>query len=241
MSFHHRFRADPSSHSLPSVSDVKSTPEGGIAGGAAGVGNATSGSVTDQLTRQHRMTFDEASLILNVKKDADLQQVMKASQAQPIAFEALSNAVPCRITSTSSRPTLLHPNRRSLSNPSAGTHRSPLTHTICNRRLYGPRSDGKQSSRRLESLRRIRHRKRRHHHHPDRHQTLPLLQADPDFCIGSLGRRGHFGDDASAAMYYFIVLFLHLIRLPHSDIIQHQKRVPSTPFDAASTLDPYPV
>ncbi|KAJ2918511.1 hypothetical protein MD484_g1882, partial [Candolleomyces efflorescens] len=57
--------------------NVKSTPEGAIAGDAAGVGHATSGSPTDQLTRQHRMTLDEASLILNVKKDSPLEQVLK--------------------------------------------------------------------------------------------------------------------------------------------------------------------
>lgn len=58
--------------------NVKHRPEGAIAGDAAGVGNATSGSVTDQLTRQHRMTLDEAQLILNVKKDADLEAVLKS-------------------------------------------------------------------------------------------------------------------------------------------------------------------
>ncbi|TEB37557.1 hypothetical protein FA13DRAFT_1621883, partial [Coprinellus micaceus] len=50
---------------------------GVIAGDAAGVGNATSGSFTDKLTREHRMTLDEASLILNVKKDTPLEQILK--------------------------------------------------------------------------------------------------------------------------------------------------------------------
>ncbi|KAJ3509713.1 hypothetical protein NMY22_g16202 [Coprinellus aureogranulatus] len=57
--------------------NVKSAPEGAIAGDAAGVGNATSGSITDKLTREHRMTLDEAGLILNVKKDTPLEQVLK--------------------------------------------------------------------------------------------------------------------------------------------------------------------
>lgn len=36
--------------------------------GAAGAGNATTGnSVTDGLSRMHRMTLDEAKLILNLK------------------------------------------------------------------------------------------------------------------------------------------------------------------------------
>lgn len=46
---------------------------------AAGVGHATSGSPTDQLTRLHRMTVDEAQLILNVKRDDAMEQVMKVS------------------------------------------------------------------------------------------------------------------------------------------------------------------
>jgi hypothetical protein len=46
---------------------------------AAGVGHATSGSPTDQLTRSHRMTVDEAQLILNVKRDDAMEQVMKVS------------------------------------------------------------------------------------------------------------------------------------------------------------------
>jgi mitochondrial import inner membrane translocase subunit TIM16 len=45
----------------------------------AGVGNATSGSLTDQLTRQHRMTLDEAHLILNVKRGEDMSVVLKVS------------------------------------------------------------------------------------------------------------------------------------------------------------------
>jgi hypothetical protein len=65
--------------------DVKSTPEGAIAGDAAGVGHATSGSATDQLTRQHRMTLDEASLILNVKKDSPLEQILKVRFQPPYA------------------------------------------------------------------------------------------------------------------------------------------------------------
>ena len=43
----------------------------------AGVGNATSASPTDQLTRQHRMTLDEAQLILNVKRGDPMEQVLK--------------------------------------------------------------------------------------------------------------------------------------------------------------------
>ena len=49
-----------------------------MAGGdVAGLKNATSQSITDQLTRQHRMTLDEAELILNVKREAEMEQVLK--------------------------------------------------------------------------------------------------------------------------------------------------------------------
>ncbi|TFK22580.1 protein transporter [Coprinopsis marcescibilis] len=57
--------------------NVKSSQQAALASDAAGVGNATSTSPTDQLTRQHRMTIDEAQLILNVKKDTPMEQVLK--------------------------------------------------------------------------------------------------------------------------------------------------------------------
>ncbi|GJJ06560.1 hypothetical protein Clacol_000753 [Clathrus columnatus] len=43
----------------------------------AGVSNAVSGSVTDKLTREHRMTLDEAHLVLNTKKDQPIEQIIK--------------------------------------------------------------------------------------------------------------------------------------------------------------------
>ncbi|PPQ80046.1 hypothetical protein CVT24_006512 [Panaeolus cyanescens] len=58
------------------VKNAKYTPQG-VVGDASGVGNATSGSPTDQLTRQHRMTLDEAQLILNVKRDDQLETILK--------------------------------------------------------------------------------------------------------------------------------------------------------------------
>jgi hypothetical protein len=48
-------------------------------GEAAGLGNATSSSLTDRLTREHKMTVDEAQLILNVKRDASLEDIVKVS------------------------------------------------------------------------------------------------------------------------------------------------------------------
>lgn len=48
-----------------------------MGGDAAGVGNANTGSMTDQLTRQYRMTLDEANLILNVKREDSMEQILK--------------------------------------------------------------------------------------------------------------------------------------------------------------------
>jgi len=59
------------------ISDAKNSPQAAMGTDAAGVGHATSGSPTDQLTRQHRMTLDEAQLILNVKRGEVLEAVMK--------------------------------------------------------------------------------------------------------------------------------------------------------------------
>ncbi|OBZ70657.1 Mitochondrial import inner membrane translocase subunit tim16 [Grifola frondosa] len=44
-------------------------------GDIAGVGNATSGSATDRLTRELRMTVDEARLILNTKKEDPMEKI----------------------------------------------------------------------------------------------------------------------------------------------------------------------
>ena len=49
--------------------DVKHRPEAVMGGDVSGLQTATSGSLTDRLTREHRMTLDEARLILNLKKE----------------------------------------------------------------------------------------------------------------------------------------------------------------------------
>jgi hypothetical protein len=67
-------------HSNSSVNistDAKTSPQGVLGNDVAGVGNANSGSAADQLTRQHRMTLDEAQLILNVKRETPMEQIMK--------------------------------------------------------------------------------------------------------------------------------------------------------------------
>ncbi|KAI6033003.1 hypothetical protein F5J12DRAFT_194068 [Pisolithus orientalis] len=59
------------------VKNAKHSPQGGIASDITGVRNATSTSVTDKLTREHRMTLDEAHLILNVKRGEAMEQILK--------------------------------------------------------------------------------------------------------------------------------------------------------------------
>ncbi|KII92252.1 hypothetical protein PLICRDRAFT_50668 [Plicaturopsis crispa FD-325 SS-3] len=58
------------------VKNAKQTPQA-LGADVAGVGNATSGSLTDKLTREHRMTLDEAQLILNVKRGDGIESIMK--------------------------------------------------------------------------------------------------------------------------------------------------------------------
>ncbi|KAF8608737.1 hypothetical protein BDV93DRAFT_518799 [Ceratobasidium sp. AG-I] len=61
--------------------NARHRPAGGLEGEAAGLGNATSGSSTDKATREHKMTLDEAQLILNVKSDAPLDEIVKRYEA----------------------------------------------------------------------------------------------------------------------------------------------------------------
>ncbi|KAF8919950.1 hypothetical protein CPB85DRAFT_734286 [Mucidula mucida] len=62
------------------VKNAKTAPQAGMGADVAGVGNARSGSLTDQLTRQHRMTLDEAHLILNTKSESTLESVLQINQ-----------------------------------------------------------------------------------------------------------------------------------------------------------------
>ncbi|KXN90652.1 Mitochondrial import inner membrane translocase subunit tim-16, partial [Leucoagaricus sp. SymC.cos] len=59
------------------VKNAKHSPAAAMGSDVAGVGNATSGSVTDNLTREHRMTLDEAHLILNLKRDDEMEKILK--------------------------------------------------------------------------------------------------------------------------------------------------------------------
>ncbi|EST09547.1 Mitochondrial import inner membrane translocase subunit Tim16 [Kalmanozyma brasiliensis GHG001] len=51
------------------------------AAGAAGVGSGSAASPSDQLTRTHRMTLDEAKLILNLKQDVSAAGLSKSAPA----------------------------------------------------------------------------------------------------------------------------------------------------------------
>jgi len=64
--------------------DAKHRPEG-LGSDVVGMGKATSGSLTDKLTREHRLTLDEAHLILNAKKEDSLEEILAVS-AQSRAF-----------------------------------------------------------------------------------------------------------------------------------------------------------
>ncbi|EKM54610.1 uncharacterized protein PHACADRAFT_197043 [Phanerochaete carnosa HHB-10118-sp] len=58
------------------AANAKYRPEA-ISGDVAGMRNATSGSFTDRLTREHLMTLDEARLILNAKKEDPMETVLQ--------------------------------------------------------------------------------------------------------------------------------------------------------------------
>ncbi|TFL02495.1 hypothetical protein BDV98DRAFT_546983 [Pterulicium gracile] len=58
------------------VKNAKHNPQSALGGDVAGVGHATSGSPTDALTRTHRMTLDEAHLILNLKRGEEMERML---------------------------------------------------------------------------------------------------------------------------------------------------------------------
>ncbi|KAJ6593822.1 Pam16-domain-containing protein [Mycena capillaripes] len=60
------------------VKNAKHSPQGALGNDVAGVGNASSASKTDQLTRQHRMTLDEAHLILNIKHGEEMEKILQS-------------------------------------------------------------------------------------------------------------------------------------------------------------------
>jgi import inner membrane translocase subunit TIM16 len=64
------------------TTDAKHRPQGAMGSDVAGVGNATTGSLTDKLTREHRMTLDEAHLILNTKREEAMEQILQVCPSE---------------------------------------------------------------------------------------------------------------------------------------------------------------
>ncbi len=92
-------------HPHLSEKDAKYRP---VDANQAGLGNATSGSITDTLTRDHRMTLDEAHLILNVKKGEAMEKILQVRVRSHLITSPLTTTLsfPClRITNTSSKQT----------------------------------------------------------------------------------------------------------------------------------------
>ncbi|KAF5370558.1 hypothetical protein D9758_001837 [Tetrapyrgos nigripes] len=58
------------------VKNASTPAQGAVGSDVAGVRNATSGSITDKLTREHRMTLDEAHLILNAKRGEEMEKIL---------------------------------------------------------------------------------------------------------------------------------------------------------------------
>ena len=60
---------------------------------AVGVNNATSQSLTDRLTREHRMTVDEARMILNVRPQDSVDIMAQVRYSMPSSSILFSTAV----------------------------------------------------------------------------------------------------------------------------------------------------
>lgn len=68
--------------------DAQQRPEA-LGSDVVGVGKATSGSLTDKLTREHRLTLDEAHMILNTKKEDSLENVLAVSRSTEFSLHGL--------------------------------------------------------------------------------------------------------------------------------------------------------
>lgn len=113
------------------LTDAKHRPQNALGGDAAGVGTASSSSPTDQLTRQHLMTLDEANLILNVKREDSLEKILKV--LGNLIFNLISSlSLRCsRTTNIFSKRTLPFPHQK---NPS-----EEKPHCLYNRTIYSPK------------------------------------------------------------------------------------------------------
>lgn len=132
--------------------DAKHNPQSALGGDVAGVGHATSGSPTDALTRTHRMTLDEAHLILNLKRGEEMERMLTvrvfpftSPMFEAVVESALKSAH--RTTNTSSNKTPRHHLPQS---PQPQQHAAPKpkqpppTHTTSTPRSSAPGNESRQ-------------------------------------------------------------------------------------------------
>lgn len=155
--------------------DARHSPQGMLGSDIAGLKDASSSSITDQLTRQHRMTLDEAHLILNVKRGESLEVVQTVRPVVDIVDCKWLRLTVRSITSIFSRRI-----RHRLRLPSRQRVGSRLRRhhilTTCNQKLF---EHGNEST--LSMLQRRKAQRRPHHDHQrtleciDRPTTVQLL------------------------------------------------------------------
>lgn len=116
-------------HRVPA--DAKHSPQGALASDVTGVGNASTGSITDQLTRQHRMTIDEANLILNVKREDTMEQILKVVRS--IIMKHVAAHSTFRVMTISSKQIHQDPSQINPQPANSLLHHTP---TIFNRKCF---------------------------------------------------------------------------------------------------------
>lgn len=126
-------------------SDAKHRPHGAIGSEVEGVGNATTGSITDKLTREHRMTLDEAHLILNTKRGEAVERILQVrpSELRPSLLRA--NLFMTRITNTCLKPTRRRKRHRQMHQVDGAARRYLGIHTTCSQRWCGHESGSRQN------------------------------------------------------------------------------------------------
>ena len=142
------------------LADAKHRPHGAIGSEVEGVGNATTGSATDKLTREHRMTLDEAHLILNAKRGEAVERILQVRLSVRPLVRTLSIAAPSqlsvtRITNTCSKPTRRRKRHRQMRQADGGVRRYLGIHTTCSQRWCVHESGSRQN---------WRWRRKSHHH-----------------------------------------------------------------------------
>lgn len=142
------------------LADAKYSPQAALGNDAAGVGSAT-----DHLTRLHRMTLDEAHLILNVKRGDPMETIIKVCFIAILSIQYFISIFRCSITIIYSRLIRLHQNRNS---PQRGSRPQFIVHIICNPKSSGHWNDCKQKPRKQHKSPPM-HRPRIRHHHQSRH------------------------------------------------------------------------